>query len=202
MAAAGGLVILWAYFNYALVPVAKAGANIKPAMQGIGYTHEYLDRAAGYDKLDPTALNLNGRFYVQEYNQAVKKQAVLLEKAAQCFLEAVRRDNADFKNYEKLSQVYNLLGDNKTAYRWALEAAKRYPGSDRLQFNLGNIAEQLNAIPDAVEHYKKAVKIEDQFRAQFRQMYPRREIVSRLGEEKYQFALERIRELEKQQKQD
>ncbi|MHC4643493.1 MAG: O-antigen ligase family protein [Planctomycetota bacterium] len=43
LVSAGGVVILWTYFNYAFVPVAKSGDNIKLAMQSIGYTHEYLD---------------------------------------------------------------------------------------------------------------------------------------------------------------
>ena len=198
LVAAGGVVIIWAYFNYALVPVARAGANIKLAMQGTGYTHEFLDQAAGDDKLDPTALNFNGRFYLQDYITAGKRQTVLLEKAAECFLSAVERNNADFKNYEKLSQVYNLLGDNKKAYQWGLEAIKRYPGSGRLQFNLAQIAEKLGKTNAAVDHYKEAVMIEDMYRNQFRQMYPERDIVSRLGEEKYKKAKQQIDFLSRQ----
>ena len=190
LAAAGGVVILWAYFNYALVPVAKANSNIKSAMLGLGYADELLDDAARYDPLDPAAPNMNGRFYLQEYDETKKKQS--LEKAVKCFLGAVKRNNADFKNYEKLSQVYNLLGDNKKAYEWGLEAAKRYPGSGRLQFNLGEIAEKMGKTAVAVEHYKEAVNIEDKYRGQFRQMYPGRKVVSRLGEEKYKKVKQRI----------
>lgn len=198
LASAGGLAILWAYFNYAFVPVARASSNIKLTMQGYGNAHTLLEKAAKDDSLDSSALNLNGRLYLQEYDKTAKKQQALLEKAAECFLAAVRRNNADFKNYEKLSQVYNLLGDNKKAYQWGLEAAKRYPGSGRLQFNLGQIAEQLGQFNEAVEHYKKAVLIEDQYRAQFRQMYPQREIVSRLGEEKYKQAKQQMENLSRQ----
>jgi len=195
---AGGLVIILAYFNYAFVPVAKAGANIRLAMQGLGYTHEFLEQAAKDDELDPTALNLNGRFYLQEYNKSGKRQKVLLENAAKNFLGAIERNNADFKNYEKLSQVYDLLGDNQKAYDWGLEAAKRYPGSGRLQFNLAEIAEQLGNTTLAVEHYKQAVIIEDKYRDQFREMYPGRKIVSRLGEEKYKKAKQKIDSLSRQ----
>jgi O-antigen ligase len=197
LVAAGGLVLIWVYFNYAFVPVARAGENIKLAMQGIGYTHEYLNQAAKDDPLDPSAPNMNGRFYLQEYNETKKKQP--LEKAAKCFLNAIDRNKADFKNYEKLSQVYNLLGDTQQAYNWGLEAANRYPGSGRLQFNLAEIAESMNKTDVAVGHYKEAVRIEEEYRKQFRQMYPdRREVISRLGEEKYKKAKQRIDSLSRQ----
>ena len=196
--AAGGVVILWAYFNYSFVPVAKANSNIKSAMLGLGYADELLDKAAGDDPLDPTALNLNGRFYLQKYERTEKKQPVLLEKAVKCFLSAVERNNADFKNYEKLSQVYNLLGDTQKAYDWGLEAAKRYPGSGRLQFNLGEIAERMGKTTEAVEHYKEAIGIEDKYRRQFQEMYPGRDIISRIGEKKYKKAKQRIEFLSQQ----
>ena len=193
---AGGLVIVWAYLNYAFVPVAKAGANIKLAIQGPGYTHELLDEAAKDDPLDPSALNLNGRLYLQDYNDTGKKQPVLLEKAAKCFLGAIERNEASFKNYDKLSTVYRLLGDTQKAYDFGLEAAKRYPGNGRLQFKLAEIAEQLGETTVALEHYKKAVMIEDKYRRQFQRMYPERDkIVSRLGEEKYRKAKQQIENL-------
>jgi hypothetical protein len=196
LAAAGGLVVVWAYFNYVFFPVTKAGTNIKLAMQGIGYTHEYLDQAAKDDQLDPLAPNMNGRFYVREYTTVGKRQRLLLDKAAKCFLEAVDRNHADYRNYEKLSHVYRLLGDAQKAYDLGLEAAKRYPGNGRLQFNLAEIAEQLGKTTVAIEHYKEAVMIEDLYRGQFQVMYPeRKKIVSRLGEKKYERAKKQIQHL-------
>jgi tetratricopeptide (TPR) repeat protein len=193
---AGVLVLVWAYFNYAFVPVAKAGANIKLAMQGVGYDSELLDEAAKDDALDPLALNLNGRLYLQRYEDAEKKQPMLLEKAEKCFLNAIERNEASFKNYDKLSTVYNLLGETQKAYDWGLEAAKRYPGSGRLQFKLAEIAEQLGKTALAIGHYNEAIDIEDKYRRQFQRMYPERDkIVSRLGEEKYKKAKQRIENL-------
>ncbi len=196
LVAAGGLFFIWAYFNYAFVPAAKAGENVKMAMQGIGYTHEYLTRASKDDPLDPSPLNMNGRLYLQEYNETKNKQS--LEKAAACFLSAIERNKADFKNYEKLSHVYSLLGDTDQAYKWGLEAAKRYPGSGRLQFNLAEIAESMDKTTVAVGHYKETVRIEEEYRRQFRQMYPERVIVSRLGDEKYKKAKQKIDSLSRQ----
>jgi len=195
LASAGGMVVIWAYFNYAFIPVTEAGTNIKLAMQGIGYTHEYLDQAAKDDWLDPLAPNMNGRFYVREYNTTGKRQSLLLEKAAKCFLTAVERNRADYRNYEKLSQVYSLLGDAQKAYELGLKAAERYPGNGRLQFNLAEIAEQSGKTTVAIEYYKKAVFIEDLYRGQFQVMYPGRDIISRIGEEKYERAKKRIQYL-------
>ncbi len=193
---AGVLVLVWAYFNYAFVPVAKAGANIKLAMQSVGYDSELLDEAAKDDPLDPLALNLNGRLYLQRYEDAEKKQPMLLEKAEKCFLNAIERNEASFKNYDKLSTVYNLLGETQKAYDCGLEAAKRYPGSGRLQFKLAEIAEQLGKTALAIGHYNEAIDIEDKYRRQFQRMYPERDkIVSRLGEEKYKKAKQQIENL-------
>ena len=47
----------------------------------------------------------------------------------------------------------------------------------------------------ALHAYQKAVEIEDRYRIQFKKMYPNNEIVSRLGEDKYQLAKKRISEL-------
>ncbi len=199
LVAAGGLVIIWAYLNYAFVPVAKASTKIKLAMRDFGYAHQLLDEAAKDDPLDPSASNLNGRLYLQHYEDARKKQPILLKKAEECFLSALERNEADFKNYEKLSTVYNLLGQRQKAYDWGLEARKRYPGSGRLQFKLAEIAEQLGKTTLAIGHYNEAIDIEDRYRDQFQRMYPeRKEIVSRLGEEKYKKAKQRIEFLSQQ----
>jgi len=63
---------------------------------------------------------------------------------------------------------------------------------------MAQIAEKLAKPRLAKKQYQKAVEIEDSFREQFRRMYPGRKIVSRLGEEKYQFAKQRIKHLSQQ----
>ncbi len=83
-----------------------------------------------------------------------------------------------------------------------MAATYLYPGCERLHFELAKIAEQLGKTDLAHQEYKQTIEIEDSFRSQFKMMYPNREIVSRLGEDKYQFATERIKTLKKQQKQD
>jgi hypothetical protein len=48
----------------------------------------------------------------------------------------------------------------------------------------------------AVEQYTKAIEIEDEYRDQFRQLYPEREdVVSRIDKNMYLYAKEQIEEL-------
>ena len=142
-------------------------------------------------------LNLNGRLYLQYYENTGNKQPDLLKKAERCFLEAITRDPANYKNYEKLCTVYDLLGQDQNAYDFGSYAAERYPGSATTQFELAQIAEKLHKTDIAIEHYKNTVDIEDSFRRQFQIMYPNREIVSRLEQEKYNSAKEKLERLGK-----
>ena len=199
ISAAAGLVLIWGYFNYALVPVAKATIKTQRAIRDLGYAHRLLDQAAEHDRLDPTALNLNGRLYLQRYNETPNAQPALLKKAEACFLAAIARDKADFKNYQKLSDVYNLLGQTQKAYDWCFKATQLYPGSGRLNFELAQIAEKLHKSDIAIAQYEKAIEIEDSYRRQFQIIYPGRQIVSRLGKDKYNSAKDRIKTLSNQQ---
>ena len=120
----------------------------------------------------------------------------MLDEAARCLREAIHRNPADYKNYEKLARVYTCLGQPPQAYETYLRAAALYPGCERLWFELAQAAEQLGKPGLALCHYVKAVEIEDSYRQQFHQMYPDREkIVSRLGDREYRFAKRRIEEL-------
>jgi tetratricopeptide (TPR) repeat protein len=150
-------------------------------------------------------LNLNGRLCLRYYSETLNAKPDILKNAESCFLAAIARNNADFKNYEKLSEVYSLLAknspeqDKKDLLTYALDnitsAVERYPTSDRLRFELAEVAEQLGETDLAVAQYEKAVEIEDAYRKQFKIMYPGHEIFSRLGEEKYEEAKQRIKQL-------
>jgi tetratricopeptide (TPR) repeat protein len=203
--AAIALVIAWVHCHYALVPVVKASAKTQQATRGSIHAYQLLERAAKDDKLSPAALNLNGRLHLQYYIQMSDKQPAMLKQAAQYFAGAVQRDKADFKNFEKLMIVYELLAKasppeealdwTQKAYDSGISAIKRYPGRGKLELELGKIAERLGKNRTAAAHYKKAIQIEDSYRRQFRLMYPEREMFSRLGHKKYQFAKERIAQL-------
>ncbi|MFB0525399.1 MAG: O-antigen ligase family protein, partial [Phycisphaerae bacterium] len=203
---AAGVLILIVFVRYAWWPVYKSTTKIQQAHRSFSIgqfwqAHNLLTEAGEYDRLDPTALNLNGRLYLQHYSVTREKSTTggLLKKAEECFLQAIERNKADYKNYEKLSTVYELLGQNQEAYDWCLKATELYPGSGRLRFKLAKIAEQLGKTDTAIEQYEKTIEIEDKYRRQFQVIYPeRKEVVSRLGEEKYKSAKQRIKQLAEQ----
>jgi tetratricopeptide (TPR) repeat protein len=210
--AAAALALVWAYFNYAFIPVAKSTAGIQRAHRAISagqfqQAHNLLNTAAEDDSLSPAALSLNGRVYLHHFELTQSRNRDLLAGAEVSLLGAISRDGADFKNFEKLTVVYDnfakLTPHKKDhwlekAYNSAEEAVKRYPGSGRLRIELAKIAEQLGKTNVAIKHYEEAIDIEDKYRCQFQEMYPGREIFSRLGEEKYKKARQRIKHLSEQ----
>jgi O-antigen ligase len=201
-------IIFGAYFCFAWWPVYKSTAKIRKAQLALSsgqFQRAYDLLSEANDRLDPTAPNLNGRLYLQHYNETPDAQPALLKKAEACFLAAIARDKADFKNYEKLSEVYNLLAKTEPVQEkidWLNKAidsiwsaVERYPGSSQLRIEMAEVAEQLGKTDVAVAQYEKAVEIEDAYRNQFKIMYPRRQIFSRLGKEEYKNAKQRIKYL-------
>lgn len=197
------LAIVALYGHYVLRPVQLTTqymdlAHSAMATGRIDRAHDLLDAASAADPASATTLNLNGRLYLQEYEEARPTQLDLLEKAAACFAKATEVDPADYKNYEKAAIAYSLMGADEQAYDWYLKATQRYPGCGRIWFGLAQVADRLGKTDSAVEFYQKAVEIEDAFREQFHVMYPNRPMVSRLGEAHYQQAKQRIEELSRQ----
>lgn len=200
---AGGLalVLLGTYVHWIWMPVYRVTAGIQKSQQAASFgrfdlAHAALEEAMRADRLSPAAANLNGRLYMQQYEQPSQRSAALLEQAARCFRAAIAGSPADYKSYEKLAIVCTELGRYQEAYEWYLKTADLYPGSERLWFQLGQLAERLGQDDAAFGHYTRAVEIEDSYRQQFRRMYPeRKEIVSRLGEKEYRLARERIDQL-------
>jgi O-antigen ligase len=210
LAVAAALAMSYAYLSYVLVPVARTTNEINRANQAISTgqfesAHKLLDEAAKDDPLSAAALSLNGRLYLHQFDLTHSDGRQLLMRAAECLRAATARNNASFKEFEHLTDVYASLGEilpsqqgdwfNK-AFDAASLAIERYPGCERLHFKLAQIAERLGKTELAIEQYQKAIEIEDQYRAQFKLMYPeRKEVVSRLGEDKYQLAIKRVKEL-------
>jgi O-antigen ligase/tetratricopeptide (TPR) repeat protein len=210
-AVAAAIVISWAYLNYVFIPVAASTFRIRQANMAVSsgrfeYAHRLLDEAANADVLSTSALSLDGRLYLHEYEITLDKNRDLLLHAETCLQSAIGRNNADFKNFERLTDTYRQLAEasaepDKTdwlskAFGMASRAIERYPGCGRLYFKQAQIADQIGNIDIAIEKYKKAVEIEDEYREQFRQMYPEREdVVSRIDKNMYLYAKERVEEL-------
>jgi O-antigen ligase len=202
---------IWAHLAYAFLPVAKSSAKITFAHDARLYgsfdeAHTMLALAAKDDPLSSIAPAINGRIYILDFQLDPIMNPNLLIAAEQNFHEAIKRNSADFKNFDNLIEVYCLLSQTSIGKRelWlnkafdaARNAVRLYPGSDGLRFQLAELADRLNKTCLAITQYKEAVNIEDKYRAQFQIMYPGRPVFSRLGEERYQHAKQRIKEMEK-----
>jgi len=201
------VVIAAAYFYYALMPVTKsmektklANAAIKNA--NINQAHILLADAANADTLTPNPSAFNGRLYIQHFNISPTTSPQMLIKAKNSLTKAIKRNKADFKNYEKLSDCYITLSETQTSKRnewlnYALDTAKKlvklYPGCARVHLKLAKTAERLNKKLLAIKHYKIAVTIEDKYRKQFQVMYPGKKIFSRLGDQNYIFIKQQLK---------
>ena len=210
---AAALVTSLVYLTYVFVPVAASTFRIRQANMAMSsgqfkYAHELLEKAANDDVLSSSALSLDGRLYLHHYEMALDKNRDLLLRAETCLKSAIGRNDAAFKNFERLTDVYRQLVETSTqqektdwldkAFETASQAVERYPGCGRLHFKQAQIADQMGNADIAIEQYRKAIAIEDEYRAQFRQMYPEREdIVSRLDKNRYDYAKKRVEELSK-----
>jgi tetratricopeptide (TPR) repeat protein len=210
-ALAGFLVIGFAYFNYALLPVAKSTTKIAKALPSasvglLQLAHNLLAAAAEDDPFSPEAPLMNARMYLRYFNSPIIPHSQLFPEAEQALSIAIPRNPADYKIFDSLAELYSLRAnaepDQKDhwltlAFDAASMAVSLYPGSAELHLRLAQIADGLGRTDVALEHYEKTVEIEDGFREQFRMMYPDREPFSRLGEEKYSLAKQRILDLSK-----
>jgi tetratricopeptide (TPR) repeat protein len=207
-------ILVGIFLAFVLVPVAGNTIELKRANQAIQLgrfdeAHRFLWDASSDDPYDSEALSQNGRLYLhnfeiaQSLNSPAGEEENMLIQAQKCFTIAIERNNASYKNYEWLTETYSRFAEISTfaektnwlekAFDTAVKAIRHYPGCGRLHLKLAKIAEELGRNDIAIEQYKKTIEIEDEYRRQFREIYPeRKEIVSRLGEENYKFAKERL----------
>ncbi|HOL31183.1 MAG TPA: O-antigen ligase family protein [Anaerohalosphaeraceae bacterium] len=207
LGAAAGLALVCAVYAVGvLLPPVRANQLLKQALRDDRRRIELLDRAIACDPLSPKTAYTAAAMFTQTYRSQRVKDVRFLEKALDFAEIAGRRNPASFKPFRLRGEIYSLLaqqadGTRKTlylekaaeAFRMALE---RYPGSDRMHFALAAAAEQLHQPQTALQHYQRAVEIEDAYRIQFRTMYPDRQtVISRLGHQAYQEAKEKIQTL-------
>ncbi len=206
---AAGLLLIVVYFNYVLIPVSKTSGKIQLANLAIftgkfEQAHRLLEQASEDDPLSSEALSLNSKLYLHHFKLTSSVDRDLLLAAEKQSLGAINRNNASFKNYERLTEIYTLLADiskqqektdwlNKAFDNTWFTVEHLYPGCARIRIELAKISELLGKTDIAISQYEKAIEIEDEYRAQFREMYPKREeIVSRVGDKKYHFAKQRL----------
>ena len=192
-----------------IIPGAKTAFSVEKAKQ-LSANGEFkeataiLNSASADDTLNPTPAAFAGRILLSEFEMNPENSPDILLEAEKSLLTAIRRDSADFKNYENLAIVYETLARRMTATQrpWRekafsafQDALYRYPGSSELNLELAETAQQLGKNDIAIEHYKKAIEIEDAFARQFKILYPGKKVSSRMGQIKYREAQERLEEL-------
>jgi tetratricopeptide (TPR) repeat protein len=195
--------------RYAVIPpVASRNLNEKAKnifAQDADLANKYFSDAAKADPLDASPLLLIARQNLAFFENSSRKNSQLLLDAEKAMLSAAKRNPASYKPYELLVNARLLYAHNfplqsshylNLALDAAKKAVKRYPNLARLRLNLAKIAELLEIYPLALENYAKAVQIEDAYRLQFKKMYPNRKMFSRLGENNYQVAKQKIRVLQ------
>lgn len=199
-------VCLWFF----IVPSAKTAFKIEGVkkLSSYGYLEQAVSLAADAaadDVLNPSGAVLKGTLETYLYQVEPSKNAAKLFDAEKSFLTAIWRDPADFKNYDKLSDTYQLLAEAnpgqcsvwfEKAFDAINEAVRRYPSGGELHLKAASLAHQLNRIDEAIEHYMQVIAIEDAYREEFKIMYPGRELFSRIGEINYNFAKQRLGQLQ------
>jgi hypothetical protein len=198
----GGIVTL----SVVLIPPLRAEALLRRAMTGSAAGFSLMDEAVAADTLSAGTPYRAAALLTQVYPSQNVDNPGFLDRAAGYANIAIRRSPADFKAWRLRGQI-NVIGAEQTegpAKQAALEkalddfqhAVARYPGSGKLHYRLAAVAEQLGRDAVARCHYRTAVDIEDAYRAQFRVMYPGRDIISRLGDDAYQEAKAKIEALQ------
>ena len=188
----------WVWLIHPVLDASRRTEQARQAMSSGDFdlAHRLMEQATAADRLSGVAPGTHGKVYLQQYLQAGPRDPSLLDKAAACFVTAAQRNPADFRDYERLGDTYDLLNRPDQAYQAYHDAALRYPGCDRLWLRLGQTAEKSGRPRVAAEHYAKAIQIEEAFRSQFAALYPDwARPVSRLGEENYRLAKRRLQAL-------
>lgn len=204
-AAALTAAIIW----FCIIPAAKTAFKTEKAKQ-FSSRGEFqkatmlLNLASADDVLNPTPAALAGKTLLYKFEMNPNNPPEVLSQAESSLQTAIKRDRADFKNYENLAKVYETFAKiNNNKERFWLEEAfpaiqqalDRYPSSAQMHVEFAKIARQLGKIDLAIEHYKKAIEIEDAFTEQLKIMYPGKATFSRMDKTKYQEAKDKLEEL-------
>jgi len=204
------LTVFVIYIGTAFLGPWRANRLLRRAMTSERPNREILEQLIAADPLSPAAAYNTATLLTQTYVQQrpMLKDPVLLQQAMYFGDIARKRNPADFKPWRLRADIAMMLAGQaqreqktaylQTAYAALEEAAARYPGSDRIQFTMGRLADQLGRPEQALSHYRKAVALENAYREQFKMMYPdRTPVISRLGNTAYNTAKARIEELQR-----
>jgi len=183
-------------YHYVWIPV-KAGTAFQQGLRDFDHAEEYFMESARIDPLDPAPWVFAGQWRLSKFESSRLSSREHPEKAVSHFQQACGRDRANFRCRELLGRAYIAQAEVnpeqsgqllESAYQAGLEAQTRYPGSDRIAYDLGLLAERMGNREEACKQFMFAVIIEGQYRAQFARMYPGYPLCSRLGQSRYDYA--------------
>jgi hypothetical protein len=189
-----------ALYFYVWIPV-RAGSQFQDGLRNYNDPKKYFQQAAQIDPLDPDPWVYTARWYKSRFESAQTKEKNYLTEALTLQQQARQRDPYNFIYSESLSDIYVYLSESQkentashleSAYQAEMDAQRLYPGSDRIAYNLGILAEKMKQPQKAAEYFRRAVEIEDQYRKQFSEMYPDYPLCSRLGQDRYEYAIKYI----------
>lgn len=137
-------------------------------------------QATAANKHDPAGPYFLARLCSLEWTNSQYQNDSRLESSIRYFHEAIRRDPANFKYYQQLSDVYNTAArhhpKNKQYLHKALtaaqEALKRYPVKSELLIDYGKLLLEMDRRDEALTAFEKALQNEQAYLNQQRQMYP------------------------------
>jgi len=204
---AGLLLMSIVYLAVVLLPPLRAEVLFRRAITANTQGFELTEKAIAADVLSAKTPFQAANMLTQVYQGRGMNDQAFLDRTAGFAGIAIQRNGADFKPWRLRAKI-NVIRSEQTegqakeaalqkAFEDLQQAIARYPGSDKLHYLLGNVAEQLGRNDIALCHYRTAVEIEDAYREQFKIMYPDRDIISRLGETAYAEAKAKIQQLQK-----
>jgi len=202
---AGVVLVGIVYLGVVLLPPLRAELLFRQAVAANTQGFALTDKAIAADTLSAKMPYQAANMLTQVYQGRGMNDQAFLDRAAGYADIAAQRNRADFKPWRLRAKI-NVIRSEQTdgepkqaalqkAFEDLQQAVARYPGSGKLNYLMANVAEQLGKNDIALCYYQTAVKIEDAYRAQFKVMYPGRDIISRLGEDAYTDAKEKVAQL-------
>ena len=204
---AGLVIVSIVYLAVVLLPPLWAGTLLKRALTGSMQNRTPITKVLVADVLSAKVPYQAANFMTQSYQSQKMNHQAFLDRIEGLAGMAIQRNPADFKPWRLRAKI-NIIRSEQTqgevkqaaleqAFEDLQQAIARYPGSGKLHYQMASVAEQLGRNDIALCHYRTAVDIEDAYRAQFRIMYPDRDIISRLGATAYTDAKAKIDQLQK-----
>jgi len=150
-----------------------------------------LDKADSLYPYDPRSAYYRSRIYDAMWQEAPAgpEKDILLEKTTASLLNAISRDPANFRYYSRLGSIYQTAAQQNNspellalACDYAHQALEHYPAKSELLINYGLLLIETGKADQAKAFLERALKIEQDFIDQQKQMYPDRlELIPRLS---------------------